>query len=61
MITIEYWVNTKLVETHYKPNIAIANWFIKQLKETTHKLGKFKTKEDGKSNANNSRNPNSNF
>ena len=41
MIKIEYFVGTKLVETHYKPNMALAQWLIKQLK-ITHRLGKFK-------------------
>jgi hypothetical protein len=40
MKKIEYYVGGRLVETHYKPNLAIAKWFVKQLKET-HKLGKF--------------------
>jgi hypothetical protein len=42
-IKIEYWVSSKLVETFYKPNIAIAKWFIKELKQSSnYKLGTFK-------------------
>jgi hypothetical protein len=42
MIKIEYSVNGVIKETYYKPNMALAKWLIKQLKETTHKVGKFK-------------------
>lgn len=41
MIKIEYIVGTRTVETHYKPTMAIAKWFTKQLKDT-HRLGTFK-------------------
>lgn len=42
MIKVEYYVGSKLVESHYKPNIAIAKSFVKQLKQSGNYKGDFK-------------------
>jgi len=42
MIKIEYYIGSKLIETHYRPNMILANSLKKEL-IITHKTGKFKT------------------
>lgn len=42
MIKIEYYIGSKLIETHYRSNMALANHLKNQL-ILTHKTGKFKT------------------
>ena len=44
MVTIEYYNGNKLIETHYKPNMAIAKWFVNQLKQSGNYKGTFKIK-----------------
>ena len=41
MIKIEYQINGTTKETHYKPNMSIARWYVGTLKQT-HRVGKFK-------------------
>ena len=41
MIKIEYQINGKTIETHYKQNMHLAKWFVNNLKYS-HKVGNFK-------------------
>ena len=42
MIKIEYYIGSKLIETHYRANMALANHLKNQL-ISTYKTGKFVT------------------
>jgi hypothetical protein len=41
MIKIEYQINGRTIETHYKQTMSIAKWYANTLK-TTHRIGTFK-------------------
>lgn len=42
MIKIEYYIGSKLIETHYKPTMILAN-YLKNVLIKTHKTGKLIT------------------